>query len=87
MAKKGLIIKVYSTPTCPYCNMEKEWLKKNNVDFISIDVTKDLTAAKEIVARTGQRGVPQTLIKKSESDEGVVIVGFQKEELKKLLGI
>lgn len=81
------IVKVYSTPTCPYCKMEKDWLKQNKIEFEDIDVSKDTHAATEIMHRTGQRGVPQTLIKKSESDNGTAIVGFQKDQLKKALGL
>ena len=74
-------VKVYSTPTCPYCHMVKDFLKKNNVQFADIDVSKDQKAASEMISRSGQMGVPQTEI------NGKIIIGFDQkaieEELRK----
>ncbi|MFA5319984.1 MAG: glutaredoxin domain-containing protein [Candidatus Omnitrophota bacterium] len=74
-------IKVYSTPTCPYCIRLKQFLKENNFIFEDIDVAADRTAADEIVRRTGQMGVPVIDI------EGELIVGFDRERIKQALGI
>lgn len=74
-------IKVYSTPTCPYCKMAKKFLDKNKIEYENIDVSVDQVAAKEMVDKSGQMGVPVILI-----DEKI-IVGFNKEEIKKALGI
>lgn len=72
-------IKVYSTPTCPYCNSLKDFLKENKIKFEDIDVSKDEKAAREIVKKSGQTGVPVTIIGKE------IIVGFDKERLDKLI--
>ena len=72
---------VYSTAMCPYCSMEKEWLKKNGIKFKDINVGEDRKAAQEMILKSGQSGVPVTDI------DGKIVVGFNKEELKKLLGI
>ncbi|MFH0817111.1 MAG: glutaredoxin domain-containing protein [Candidatus Micrarchaeota archaeon] len=72
-------VKVYSTPTCPYCHMAKSYLKENNVIFSDIDVAADQKAAKEMVEKTGQMGVPVIEV------DGKFIVGFDKEALKKEL--
>ena len=73
-------IKVYSTPTCPYCNSLKDFLKENKIKFENIDVSKDEKAAREIVKKSGQIGVPVTII------DGKVIVGFDREALEKAIG-
>jgi len=73
-------IKVYSTPTCPYCKMAKEFLKEQNVEFENIDISTNEQASKEIVDKSGQMGVPVILI------DDKVIVGFNKEEILSALG-
>ena len=72
-------IKVYSTPTCPYCVMVKDFLKEKNVEFEDIDVAADQEAANEMISKSGQMGVPQIEI------NGKIIVGFNKEALEKEL--
>ncbi|HLD49257.1 MAG TPA: glutaredoxin family protein [archaeon] len=72
---------VYSTAMCPYCVMEKDWLKKNGIDFKNVMVDEDRKAAQEMILKSGQTGVPVTDI------DGAIVVGFNKEELKRLLGI
>jgi len=72
-------VKVYSTPTCPYCHAAKEFLKENNVAFEDIDVSKDQSAAQDMIEKSGQMGVPVIDI------NGTIIVGFDKEAIKKAL--
>jgi glutaredoxin-like YruB-family protein len=72
---------VYSTPTCSWCNTLKTYLRKNNIIFRDIDVSLDDSAAKAMVQRSGQQGVPQSLI------DGQVVVGFDKAKINTLLGI
>ncbi len=72
-------VKVYSTPTCPYCHQEKEFLKENKIGFEDINVAADEKAAKEMIEKSGQMGVPVTEI------NGTIIVGFDKEKIKKAL--
>lgn len=74
-------VTVYTTPTCTWCNTIKTYLRKNGIHFHEVDVSKDQSAAEEMVRRSGQQGVPQTDI------EGEVIVGFDKNRINKLLGI
>ena len=74
-------VKVYSTPTCPYCHMAKSFLKENNVKFTDIDVAADQKAAKEMIEKTGQMGVPVIEI------NGKHIVGFDREAIKKELNL
>ena len=74
-------VKVYSTPTCPWCIRTKQFLKENNIVFENIDVSSNHAAAEEIVSKSGQMGVPVLDI------EGEIIVGFDKERIKAALGL
>ncbi len=74
-------VTVYSTPTCSWCTRLKTYLRENNIKFRDIDVSKDQKAAEEMVKRSGQQGVPQSLI------GGQVIVGFDKAKIDKLLNL
>lgn len=72
-------IKVYSTPTCPYCKMAKAFLQEKGVEFEDINVAADQAAAKEMIEASGQMGVPQILI------NGKIIIGFDKAAIEKEL--
>jgi glutaredoxin-like YruB-family protein len=74
-------VKVYSTPTCPWCIRVKQFLKENNIAFEDMDVSANQEAAQEMIRKTGQMGVPVLEI------EGEIIVGFDKERIKQALGI
>ena len=78
MAKK---VKVYSTPTCPYCKMAKQYLKEVNIAFEDIDVSTNQAAAQEMISKSGQMGVPVFDI------EGEIIVGFDRPKIAKALGL
>lgn len=70
---------VYSTQTCPYCVMVKEYLKEKDVKFEDIDVGSDHNKAREMVEKSGQMGVPVTEI------DGEIVIGFNKEKIESLL--
>ena len=70
---------VFSTPTCSFCNQLKEYLKRNDVRYKEIDVSKDASAARDIERRTGQKGVPVTLI------DNKPVIGFDKAKIDRLL--
>lgn len=72
---------VYSTPTCPWCDKLKEWLKQNKINFQDIDVARNEKAAQEMVKKSGQMGVPVTEI------DNKIVVGFDVKKLKELLKI
>lgn len=74
-------VKVYSTPTCPWCYKAKDFLKEHNIKFVDIDVSKDREAGMEMVKKSGQMGVPVVEI------DGQMIVGFDKQKIKKALNI
>lgn len=72
-------ITVYSTPTCPYCVMAKEYLKEKNIPFEDVDVSSDPAKAREMIQKSGQRGVPVIDM------DGTIIVGFDRNRLETLL--
>lgn len=74
-------IMIYSTPSCTFCVMAKEFFKENNVPFEECDVSVDLERRKEMIQKTGQMGVPVIDI------DGSVFIGFEKELIAKKIGI
>lgn len=74
-------VTVYTTPTCPHCDSVKRYLSSNNVSYSEIDVSADEAAAKELVERTGQQGVPQTEI------DGKFVIGYDTNQLDRLLNL
>ncbi len=74
-------IKIYTTPTCPWCRRAKEYFKQMGLPFTELDVSKDPRAAEEMVRKSGQMGVPVIEIGSN------IIVGFDKAKIDRLLGI
>jgi len=70
---------VYSTQTCPYCHMVKDYLKQKNVSFQDIDVARDQSKAQEMIKKSGQMGVPVIDI------DGKIVVGFDRPRLEEML--
>jgi len=68
-------VKVYSTPTCPWCHKAKEYLAEKKVKFENIDVSVDDNARDYMIEKSGQMGVPVVEIGKK------MIVGFDKEAI------
>lgn len=76
-----MTVTIYSTPTCPYCKMAKEFFKKHNVAYTDIDVGSDAQKAQEMIKKSGQMGVPVIDI------DGQIIVGFDQKRLASALGL
>ena len=76
-----MTIKVYSTPTCPYCHVVNDFLKQNKIEFEDIDVATNTEAAKEMVVKSGQMAVPVLDI------DGTIIVGADLKAIKKALNL
>lgn len=74
-------VKIYSTPTCVYCKMAKEFFTKNNIQYQEYNVADDEKAREEMVDKSHQMGVPVVDI------DGEVFVGFNRPELEKALGL
>lgn len=74
-------VKIFTTPTCSYCKMAKEFFKEHGITYQEVDVTKDQVALKDMANRSGQMGVPVIDI------DGQIVVGFDQERLTELLGV
>ncbi len=74
-------VDIYTTPTCHFCHMSKEYFKANNVSFTEHDVANDIAAREEMMQKSGQRGVPVIFI----GDD--MIIGFDKQAIDKALGL
>jgi glutaredoxin-like YruB-family protein len=72
-------ITVYTTPVCPYCDHAKAYLTEHGLDFTEVDVSQDRTARHEMVAMTGQHGVP--VVRVGEK----AIVGWHPARFRELL--
>lgn len=78
-------VTIYSTPTCGFCTLAKDFFKEKGVEFTEVDVSVEQEKAQEMVEKTGQMGVPVIIINKDGQEE--VIVGFDQAQLMNLLGI
>ena len=74
-----MTVKIYTTPTCHWCNKAKDFFKENNVKFTEINVAIDQGAAREMVEKSGQMGVPVIEV------NGEMLVGFNEPLLVELL--
>ena len=75
------MVEIYSTPWCAYCNMAKEYFKKNNIAYSEYDVASDATKRQEMLDKTHQMGVPVIII------NGKIIIGFDRGKINQLLGL
>lgn len=74
-------IKIYSTPTCPYCKLAKQYFSSKGLSYEDFDVSQDKNALNEMVKISGQMGVPTILI------NGQIIVGFDRSRIEELLKV
>jgi glutaredoxin 3 len=72
---------VFSTPTCSFCNMAKKYFREKGIKFNDVDVSRNPAAARDMVRRSGQQGVPVIDI------GGKIVVGFDRVKINKYLGI
>ncbi len=72
---------VYTTPTCPWCQVVKRYLEERNISYREVDVSTDMEAAMEMIRKSGQQGVPVVEI------DGEIVVGFDRERIDALLGL
>ena len=72
-------VTIYSTPTCGFCHMAKEYFKSKDITYDEFDVTMDHEKAQEMVNKSGQMGVPVIEI------NGKIVVGFDRPRIDALL--
>lgn len=74
-------VTIYTTPTCVYCKMSKEFFREKNIQYEEKNVAEDAAARDIMVQKSGQLGVPVIDI------DGEIVVGFDKPRLSELLGV
>ncbi|OGG80711.1 NrdH-redoxin [Candidatus Kaiserbacteria bacterium RIFCSPLOWO2_01_FULL_54_13] len=74
-------VAIYTTPTCHFCHMAKEFFSEYKIPFTEHDVARDLARRKEMIEKSGQMGVPVITV------GGELVVGFDEERLKELLAV
>ena len=74
-----MAVTIYTTPTCSYCTMAKNWFKENGIRYTEYNVARDLRKADEMVKKSGQMGVPVLDV------NGRIIVGFDKPKIESAL--
>lgn len=72
---------IFSTPTCSFCNMAKQYFREKGIRFKDVDVSRDPVAARDMIRRSGQQGVPVIDI------GGKIVVGFDRIKINRYLGI
>ncbi len=72
-------VKIYTTPTCGYCQHAKKFISERGVKFIEYDISRDRAAADEMIRLTGHMGVPVIVV------DGQIVVGFDRVRLEHLL--
>jgi len=74
-------VTIYSTPTCHFCHLAKDFFTANSIVYTEHNVASDLEKRKEMVEKSGQMGVPVIVIGEE------LIVGFDQSKIAKLLGL
>ncbi len=74
-------VTIYSTPTCHFCQMAKDFLKDKGIAYTEHNVASDLEKRQEMIQKSGQMGVPVIIV----NDE--MIIGFDQERLASTLGV
>lgn len=80
-------VKIYSTPTCGYCNQLKSWLNEKGIEFEEFNVQVDDEARDFIVRKSGQMGVPVTIISDKDGKNEELVLGFDTNKIESLLGL
>lgn len=75
---------IYSTPTCGYCRLLKAWLTEKGVVFEGVDVALDPKRGQEMIQKTGQMGVPVSIITMPDDHEEIIL-GFDQHRIASLL--
>jgi len=77
---------MYTTRTCPFCKMEKDYLNSRNIEFSEILVDENPNEAQKMIEISGQMGVPFTVITKEDSSSENIL-GFDKARIDSALGL
>lgn len=83
---KYMKVTIYTTTTCPYCKLEKEYLDSKGIKYENIFVDQDAKAAEDMVKISGQMGVPFTVVTRDD-DSQETILGFDRTKIDLSLGL
>lgn len=72
---------IYTTPSCVYCKMAKDFFSKNSIEYQEKNVAMDAVARDEMIQKSGQMGVPVIEV------DGKIVIGFDQSRLKEALGL
>ena len=72
---------IYTSPTCIHCKSAKEFFNAHNIRYTEYDVTTNPGKRQEAVEKSGQMGVPVILV------DGELVIGFDEDRLRELLGM
>jgi len=72
-------VKIYTTPTCPWCKKTKEWMKEKKIPYTEYNVVENQKARERMIEKSGQMGVPVLEI----GDQ--IIVGYDPKSIEKAL--
>lgn len=75
------MVKIYSTPECPWCKKTKAYLNSKGVAYEDINVQEDINGRNEFLKITSTGSLPTIDI------DGKIIVGFDKEKLDEYLNL
>jgi glutaredoxin len=79
-------VTIYSTDTCHFCHLAKDYFNAHNIAYTDINVGNDPVRRAEMIEMTGQMGVPVISITEENADP-IVIVGFNEALIADNLGI
>ena len=79
-------VTIYTTTTCPYCKLEKEYLDSKGIKYENIFVDQDAKAAEDMVKISGQMGVPFTVVTGDDGSK-ITILGFDRARIDSALGL
>jgi len=72
---------IFTTPTCSFCRAVKQYFRQKGVRFKEVDLTRDPAAARDVVRRTRQQGVPVIYIGSK------YVIGFDRPKINRLLDL
>jgi len=78
---------IYSTPTCAYCHAVKDYFKENNIEYTDYDVSQNQEKQQEMIKKSGQMGVPVIIFSDEDGSNEEIVIGFNKEKIKGILGL
>ena len=74
-------VEIYSTSSCHFCHLAKEFFTTNNIPFTDYNVGTDIAKRAEMIDKSGQMGVPVIDI------DGKIVIGFDREKINQYLGL